>query len=281
MKQKAFFAVFLCAMIAGYSGIMIKAMTSLNATSIAWLRTGVPAIILGGWMATQKIPLFRGNYKKLLVASLLNAIRMYLFMVAYIYTSIANAAILFYFWPIFATVLGFIVLKEKIKSLQIGLLIIAFVGLLIAYSGKTFTFEDKDFIGMLASVLSAFMYAVTVIIFKAESQNYERNELIFYQNLIGALLFLPFFIWQFPHAEIPHLGIGVFYGFLIGIVAFNLFFYGLKYLKASTASSIMYLEVVSAIVLSYLILGDQLTNNMIVGGSLILVSSFLLNRVKG
>lgn len=280
MNQKAFLAVVLCAVLAGFNGIMIKHMESLNANSIAWMRSTIPALVCGGWMMYNNIQFFRGNYKKMLFASFLSAIRMYLYLCAYIYTSIGNAVIIFYSWPIFTTVLSAIVLKEKISTKQVLLLILAFLGLVLAYSDKEFTFEDKDFIGMVASLLSALVYAWTVILFKTESDNYHRNEIIFYQNLIGIVLFLPFFIINFPVAEWADIKMSVFYAALVGLVIFNLFFYGLKHLKASTASSIMYIEVVSAIIFSFLWYGEELSTNMIIGGGLILLSSFLINRLK-
>lgn len=280
MNQKAFFAVVLCALLAGSNGIMIKHMESLDANTIAWLRSTVPAFILGIWMIRMKIPFFRGNYKKMLLASLLNALRMYFYLVAYIYTSIGNAVIIFYSWPIFVTIFSAINLKEKIKLNQVILLMLAFIGLVLAYSDKEFSFGDKDLIGMVASLISSILYASTVVIFKTESNNYQRTEIIFYQNLVGVVLFLPFFALNLPTAAPDDLSLGLFYSILVGLVIFNLFFYGLKYLKASTASSIMYIEVVSAILFSYFWFGDQLSLNMILGGACILLSSYFISRLK-
>lgn len=280
MNQRALFAVILCALLAGSNGIIIKHLESLDANAIAWVRSAVPTIVLGAWMIASKIPFFRGNYKKMLFASLLNAMRMYLYLISYKYTSIGNAVIIFYSWPIFVTLLSAIVLKERIKGFQVLLSMLAFGGLILAYSDQEFSFEDRDMIGMVASLLSAILYAWTVVIFKPETTNYRRNEIIFYQNFLGALLFIPFFIIGFPSATWSDINLSIFYSAMVGLLIFNLFFYGLKYLKASAASSIMYIEVASAIVFSYLWYDDQLSVNMIIGGALILISSFLLTRLK-
>ncbi len=277
MKQKAFYAVILCASFAGFSGIFIKEM-SVPASSIAWFRTAIPTVLIGLWLLYKRIPFFRGNYKKMLWASSLNSIRMYLFFVAYVYTSIGNAVILCYTWPIFASILGKYTLKETLPKKQILVLVIAFLGLIIAYSDKTFSFENDDFIGMVSAILSAFIYAVTVIIFKSETANYDRNELIFYQNFTGLFLFFPFIFFINPLPIPKDYFIGLFYAILIGIIGFNLFFFGLKYLKASVASSLMYLEVVGAIFLSYLWFGDVLSVNMLFGGSMIILSSYLMQN---
>lgn len=279
MHRSAFLLVCLGACIAGASGLFVKYMDgSMSASTISWFRMGVPTIVLGLWLSISGKKLFTGNYKKMLFASLLNAFRMYLYFVAFIYTSIGNAVILLYTWPIFVALIGHFYLKEKFNKIQWALLIMAFIGLIVSYSDKQFSFQDGDMIGMMAAIGSAFVYAFTVIIYKTESNNYSRNELIFYQNLVGGLVFLPFLFSEWQGIEIEHLCVGIFYACMIGILVFNLFFFGLKYLKASTASTIMYLEVVSAIILSYLILGDLISFRMFIGGILIILGSFLINK---
>lgn len=277
-RGKGVLSVVICGTIAGSSGILIKMMHSLDATSIAWLRMTIPTVALGLWMKYRGIPFFRGNMKVMLSASLLNASRMCLFFLAYIYTSIGNAVIMCYTWPLFVALLGAVFLKEKLTQKQVWLMFLAFVGLMVAYSDKPISFEDRDFIGMMAALGTSFMYAITVIIYKSESNNYERNEIIFYQNLMGMFLYLPFFIKQYPYMEPNHIGLGCLLGLLIGIIGFNFFFYGLKVLKASIASSIMYLEIVGAIFLSWVFFGDFLSPSMIIGGLIILISSFLISR---
>ena len=279
MDKKALIAVVASAILAGLGGIFIKHL-DMEPTSISWLRMSFPTVVMGGWLIITGTPFFRGNYKKMLWASLLNTLRMYFFIVAFVYTSIGNAVILFYTYPIFTAILGIIVLKERISRRQGLLLILAFVGLMVSYSDKTFSFGDNDFIGMIAALLSSVTYATTVILFKSETHYYSRNELIFYQNFLGIFVFLPFFIIDFPNISTPDIGIGFSYGLVIGIIAFSLFFYGLKYLKAATATALMYIEVVSAIVLSYIWMGDRLSLTMIIGGGMIILSSFLISTKK-
>lgn len=280
MKQKAIYALIIASIIAGFNGIMIKAMESMTAGSIAFIRATIPSILLLAWIFQTKTNIFRGNTKKMLGASFINAGRIYLYLMAFIYTTIGNAIILFYSWPIFVSLLGIFFLKEKVSRKQILLLLTAFTGLIIAYSGKSFSFEDKDFVGMLAAIFASIGYAITVVIFKSESDNYHRNEIIFFQNLAGIFVFLPFFFSNYPVAELSDIGVAFLYALLIGIGVYSLFFYGLKHLKASTASSMMYLEVVSALIVSALILNESLSVNMVVGGSLILLSSFLVTNLN-
>ncbi len=254
-------------------------MSSLSTGAIAFFRTMVPVLFLAPVLFSKSNPLFTGNYKKMLLASTINVARIYLYLVAFIFTSIGNAVVLFYSWPIFVFIFETVYFKKPLKTQHVWILLLAFTGLVVTYSNKTFSFGNDDIIGMVAAVLSAITYAVTVLIFKSESQHYSKEQTIIYQNLVGAFFFIPF-LFFIPDASLDQLGVGVFYGFLIGIVVFKLFFYGLKYLEASTASSLMYLEVVSAMVLGYFILDEKVTLNTLIGGTLIIVSSYFITRMN-
>lgn len=277
MNQKAFWAVLLAATLAGSAGLFIKNI-SINSASQAWMRMGIPTVVMGTWMLIDGVPFFRGNWKKMLFASGLGTIRMVFFFAAYIYTSIGNAVIIFYTFPIFAAILSSYYLKEEISNRQKILLLVAFAGIVLAFSNKDFSFENRDFLGMSAALLASIIYASTVVIFKSESKNYSLNELVFYQNFAGLFLLAPFF--EFSKATPNDFLLGISYSLLIGVFVFSLFFFGLKRLKASTASALMYMEVVSAVILGYFVLGEALSPQMIIGGAMIIGSSFLLGQGK-
>ncbi|RKS53059.1 threonine/homoserine efflux transporter RhtA [Gillisia mitskevichiae] len=279
MNKKAIYAIIICAILAGANGLLIKSMTSLSTGTIAWFRTGIPILILIPFLWKNGELHFKGDNKKMLLASLINAARMYLYLLAYIYTSIGNTVVLFYTYPIFVTIIEVLFFKQKIERKQTLLLLLAFTGIVITYIGKPFSFQSDDFIGMLAAVGASIGYAITVVLFKAENSRYSKNQMVFYQNIVGAIVFIPF-LTAIPSATVTDLGIGVFYGFLIGIVVFKLFFYGLQQLSAATATTLMYLEVVSAILLGYFVLDEPITWNILLGGSLIVTSSYLISRLN-
>ena len=61
---------------AGSSGVFVKHL-DIPATSIAFIRTTIPTLVMGALMLIQGIAFFRGNYKLMLGASLLNALRLF------------------------------------------------------------------------------------------------------------------------------------------------------------------------------------------------------------
>lgn len=275
-SQYAFFAVLTSATVAGFAGWFIRNM-SINPISQTWLRMVTPLVLASAAMLVTQTPFFSGNWRKMIGISALSMLRVLLFFVGMNYTSISKAIILFYTFPIFVAIFGAIILKEIITNRQKWLLAFAFLGLLLTFGGDTnllLLTDNQDVIGMLAATGGAMVYAIAVVYYKSETGQRSLQEMLFYQNLMGGILLLPFF--EFAKATLGDVALGVSYGVTIGYLSFFLFFYGLKYMKASTASALMYLEIVSAIFISYFLLDEPINIFSIVGGTMIIISSFML-----
>jgi len=261
----------------GSSGIFIKYL-DLPPTTATFFRLAIPTIILLLFFIVKKIKIFHGNNRLILFASILNAARVYLYTVGFTLASISNSIIVLYTWPIFTTIFGVLFLKEKVHKRTFFLLFIALAGTALIYLDKEFSFSDNNFVGMTAMLLSAVIYALAVIIFKKESGKYSEYEIIFYQNIIGSVLFIPFILVNKPLPTLPQISLGIVYGTLIGLVGFVFFFSALKKIKVSTVSLLSYIEVISAIILAIIFFQETLTWNMVVGGLLIILATTLVRK---
>jgi len=277
MALNPYLEAIVAAVIWGSSGIFIKYI-DLPPTTVTFFRLAVPTLILFIFLTVKKIKLFHGNNKLILLASTLNAGRIFLYTVGFTFASIGNAVIILYTWPIFVTVFSMLFLKEQVKKRTFLLLFIALIGTIFIYLNKEFSFSDNNFIGITAMFISAAIYALTVIIFKKESEKYSKYETIFYQNLIGSIILIPFIFINKPLPSLPQTSLGILYGILIGIIGFLFFFSALKKIKASTVSFLSYIEVPSAIILSIIFFQESLTWNMVVGGLLIILATILIKK---
>ena len=187
-----------------------------------------------------------------MLASSLNAISYFLYFVAY--TSITNSLIMLYTWPIFATLLGALLLKEKVSGKNIFLLGLCFTGIILIYSNETLSFANRDIIGMSSMLLSALVYSLAIVLYKKTSENFSQFEIIFYQNLVGSIIFLPFLFINKPLPSLAQTSVAIFYAIVIGIVGYALFFSALKRIKASIASMLSYIEVISGILFGIIFL---------------------------
>jgi drug/metabolite transporter (DMT)-like permease len=279
MKLNPYVAAIIGATIGGSSGVFIK-LLNLPSTSITFFRVAVPIVVLLFYFGWKKPKLFHGNYKIMLLGSGLNAARMFLYFLAYLYTSMGNAVIMLFTWPIFATIFSAIILKEKVTKKTALLIGMAFLGIILMYSNKEISFGDRDFIGMAAMVASAIIFSLSAVIFKKELKNRTELETVFFQNLIGAIIFLPFIFINKPVPTFNQTGVAVIYAFLVGIVAFSLFFFAMKRLKMGHYALFSYWEVPAALVFSVIFFKEVITLNMYAGGALIIASGLLLRKRK-
>jgi len=272
-----YFEVVLAALIWGSAGIFVKIL-NLPSTTVTFFRLSIPTIILLIYLLHKHSPMLKQINKLILFASFINALRMLFYFLAYSLTSIGNAVVMLYTWPLFAVLFSAISLKERITRTKILLLVFTFIGIVLMFTNNQFSFKSKDFLGMGSMLLSSALYAFTIPIFKKQLAKYTKPETIFYQNVVGAIVFLPFLFFNKPFPSLSQTVIVSIYSFLIGFIGFMLFFAGLKKIKASTASLLSYAEVVSAVILAAIFFRETVTFAMLIGGAIILTVSYFVRK---
>jgi len=259
----------------GLAGPFIKWM-HLPPTSAVFFRFSIPLIaLLIHFFITGRRVKFKAD-KWMLFASFTDALRMFTFLLGFTYTSIGNAVIVFYTWPVFVMIFSTLLLKETIDKQKLFMISLSFLGILVIFSQKSISFSSQDLWGMSAVLLSAILNALCVVIYKKKSDEYDRYDTIFYQNMVGAVLFAPFILFNqpFPMWEQSLLGVG--YGFVIGYFCYLFFFPALKAMNASLVGILTYFEVVSAVILGIVFFGESLTIQSFLGGMLIISSAIII-----
>ena len=105
--NSAILKIVIAASLWGFSGVYVREADNMPSTCFAFFRTFIPAVILFLLIKRQRKTLFKGPWKWMLAASSLNALRTVLFFISFNLTTIANAQVTLYSWPIWATVLSF------------------------------------------------------------------------------------------------------------------------------------------------------------------------------
>ncbi len=264
--------IILAATILGSSGVFVKHL-GLPPTTLGFFRMGLPVLFLFFYLNGKKHNIWKKFNKTILLASVFNVIHIIFFYIGFLNTSMTNAVIALYTWPIFENIISVIFLKEKVHKRNLILLGTAFLGVFLVFADKEISFANSDFLGMSAMIACALTYAISLAIVKEEAENYEYGELVFYQNSLGLVVFLPFLIFNSPFPNISQLALGTVYGLLIGVVAFDLMFSGIKKLSASLTSDLSYIEVVSSVCFGMIFFGDVITWNVLLGGGMILGST--------
>ena len=201
----------------------------------------------------------------------------------YKYTSISNATLSYYFAPVFVTILAPFVLKEKLTLSKFLCVLMALVGMfcIVGVDGIN---GGSDLIGIFYGLLAAGFYA-SVILMNKFLKGIDSIEITVVQLISATITLLPYVLYveglgilSVSSASIPYI-------LILGIVhtgiAYLLYFSSLQGLKGQTIAVLSYIDPVFAIIISAVILKEQLGLLQIIGGVLILGSSFLsefLNR---
>ncbi|HWR11134.1 MAG TPA: DMT family transporter [Rectinemataceae bacterium] len=273
-------AVLTGALLGGSSGLYIKGL-AFSSLAMSSLRMTVPFLLVLPAVARHGLLLGKpGMRRRLFLASALNAGRMLLFMFAYKLTAIGNAVVLLYLWPVFALVIDSVRLRRPLGAAKLGILLLAMGGVVVMNLHKDFSLVGTDLVGSLCMIASALIFAVTAIIFKQALSVISEADTLYFQNAVGAFIYLPFLIAEIPRAPLSHLGLGVVYGVLVGLVGFGLFFVGMKRLPLFQYSALSYCEVPCGLLMGILFLGERMTMNQAIGMALIVAGSLLAQRLR-
>ena len=197
---------------------------------------------------------------------------------SYEYTTVSNSTLSYYFAPIIVILISPIILKEKLTLKSILSVLAAMFGLiLILNSQQNSQTEGFNHIkGIAYGLMGAFSYACAIIINKyiKESDDYKRT---FIQLFTAGMVLLPFIIYRdkLILVDIKSLINILILGSVHTCIAYTLYFSSIKDLSTQTIALLSYVDPVSSIIFSALFLKEPLFILQIIGGIIILSSTFI------
>ena len=184
--------------------------------------------------------------------------------------------------PVFAPIVGFIFLRERISLLNILGIFISFVGIAVMILKKDMSFSAEP-IGILLlffAIMSALVYSVFI---KKLTDKYSSLTIITYQNFVGALMFLPLFlIFDFNHFKSVQINFELIYTILLLAIFASSFSY-IMYISVIREIGIIKANVytnlipIFTVVFSYFILSEEITIAKILG-MIIVLAGLLLSQ---
>lgn len=256
----------------------------LTSKEIAVLRGVIGSIFLLGVMLFSKEKTSFSAIKKnlpILVLSGLGVGANWIFLFeAYKYTTVSIATLSYYCAPIFVTIMAPIILKEKISLIKFLCVCTAMIGMLcIVGTNKGSIGEGYNhFLGIIYGLTAAVGYA-SVILMNKFIKGLKGVETTVTQLVFASILLLPYVMVTSGFDFSKMTGISWWYMIFLGVVhtgfAYALYFSSLKELKGQTIAVLSYIDPITAVLISALFLGEQLTMFQIIGGVLILGSTFI------
>ena len=200
---------------------------------------------------------------------------------SYHYTTVATATLCYYMQPIFVILASPILLKEKLTPKKVICVLVALVGMVfvsgVLQTGIPALSEAK---GILYGLGAALFYA-TVVLMNKKITNISAYDKTIMQLGMGAIVLSPYVMLtqDFGTATLsmtPSLwALLLFVGLVHTGVAYALYFDSMKDLKAQTIAIFSYIDPIVAIILSALLLKENMGLYGVIGAVLVLGSTFI------
>ena len=175
-----------------------------------------------------------------------------LFFEAYRYTTVAMAALSYYFAPVIVTVASPFLFKEKLTARQMFCFVMSTLGLVLVI-GVSRGGGSRDLIGILFGLGAAVFYA-SVVLFNKSIRHVSGINRTFYQFLAAILVLTPYVcLTGGSHlSEMDVLGVANL--LVVGVfhtgICYCMYFSSLRYLKGQEASILSYIDPLVAILVS-------------------------------
>ncbi|MDR6999720.1 DMT family transporter [Neobacillus niacini] len=197
---------------------------------------------------------------------------------SYDHTTIANATLGYYFAPVFVMILSPFVLREQLSIKKIVCIGVAIIGMLMIVGEGVRASSSSDLLGLFFGLIAAAFYAAVLLLNKF-IKDMGRLELTIIQLGTTTLLLMPyvfftegFGIFEVSSSSIPFILI---LGIINTGIGFWLFFSGMEGLKGQSIAMLSYVDPFVAILISAIILQEQMTIVQMLGGVLLLGSTFV------
>jgi drug/metabolite transporter (DMT)-like permease len=188
--------------------------------------------------------------------------------------------------PVFMALLGWVVLKEKLGWIKTAGILLAFVGvLLVVYEGDFSSLSLRSFgkPGDILILISAINWAVFSVLSRRGLKTHPATLMMFYVMTLGWVFTSILFFTTGDISEIGRLTLNgwvaaAFLGVFCSGLAYIAWYDALKALSTAQTGVFLYIEPLIAVVVAFFVLGEAITAASLLGGGIILMGVWLVNR---
>jgi len=288
VKIKVYFSIIFSILFWGFSFVWTKqALEVYSPITVIFFRLTISVIflyILGKIFSFLK-PVEKKDWKKFLLIAFWEPFS-YFIGENYGLTQVSptTASVIIATIPVFSPIAAYYFHKEKITILNFLGILLSVVGvfLVVLKTGFDFKINLKGLLFLFWAVISAVLYTVLVY---GITKKYDVFTIVVYQNIFGALMFLPLFIFMefntvlaTPFVASAWLAI-ILLAIFASSFAFILFAYGIKHIGISRTNTLLNFIPVFTALFSFLVLGERFSWFNILG-IFIVISGVLLAQQR-
>ncbi len=196
------------------------------------------------------------------------------------YVSSTVASVIVATIPLFSPIAAWYFYKEKLSRTNLFGLVITFFGVSLVVLDTSFNFTASP-LGIALEFFAVFGAIGYASVLKGISHRYNTFTIITYQNLIGAVFFLPFWlIFEMNDFTQVAFNAKAFWAIIklaifASTFAFILFTYSVRNMGINKSNTFINVIPICVAVFAYIILGDQLNFHQMIGIAIVISGLFL------
>ncbi len=255
---------------------IVKYLDSFPAHELVFFRSLGSSAMCFAYLLKNRIPILGNERKWLVLRAVVGTIAISFFFLAIQHLPFGPVVALRYLSPVFAAIFAVLLLKEKVRPIQVLFFAMAIGGVGLI---KGFTLDVAG-IGLVYILIAAvFGGLVYVIIRRIGRQDHPLvivNYFMFTSTLVGGAFCL--YSWKVPHGiEWAILGSMSLLGFFAQLFMTK----ALQIAPASRVAPVKFLEVIYSIIIGFVWFGDSYSLLGLAGIGLIMTGMYLNVKVKG
>lgn len=258
--------------ISPYFGVFGSATVRLLAGSISLLAL----YKLLGWKINWRL-----HWKFLFIIGLLNAaIPFSLFAFASKYIPSSFSAILNSFTPFFGIIFSAIILKKRVKKIEVLGFFLGIIGIFLIGTDKVNIDSEYYYYGVFAVILATMFYGISTNLVKKYTNGIKSWELACGSQLFAGMMLIPFVVYSNDlKYNIPWniILIAIIFGFLCSGLAYILYYRLVFTLGPISSLTVTFLIPIFSIIWGIILMNETINIKVIIGAALILSGTFLLS----
>lgn len=258
--------------------------SSLTLTNLRWI-IAVVCLIPMVWFREKRILPTRQAVVPLILMGVTGVALFNLFMFwALERTNATNVGLLSTLNPVSIAIFSFLLVKEKIKPLQILAMLISFGGVLVVMSkGDLGHLANLHFnVGDLWMLAAVAMWGIYSVCARWAMKTVTPLMSTLYSGVFGVALMLPFNLTTFTVQNTNWtFWISLFYvGVLATVVSMVMWNVGVQKVGATSAGMFLNFNPVFTAILAFLLLGERMTATQLAGSVVVIAGCYLFSRLK-
>ncbi|HEX8854324.1 MAG TPA: DMT family transporter [Thermoleophilaceae bacterium] len=259
-----------CALSWGFIGIVVREI-ALPPLLIVFFAALLSAAAIAAFLAlTGRRRRLRPPGRPVLILGLLLGGHWCSYFAAINETSVASAVLVTYAGPVIMALIAPALIGERVPSVTVGALAVSVAGIAaISLSGSS---GGVHLLGGLLALVAAITFALQVVMLKRYTLEMDPLSVQLWESIVVAIALAPVAIltsWSLHGSDVGYI-------VLLGIVLTGftgaIYIASLRWVAVTTAGILGYLEPVTAAIFASLLLGQELTVAVIIGGVAIVAS---------